>query len=62
MLSFSNFGSSVGPQTLKVKQAVEIAKAQSPDIMLDGEMQADTAVVHQIIEQDFPFQFSKVKS
>ena len=62
MLSFSNFGSSVFPQTLKVKKAVEIAKAQRPEIMLDGEMQADTAVVHQIIEQDFPFSALKSKA
>jgi malate dehydrogenase (oxaloacetate-decarboxylating)(NADP+) len=62
MLSFSNFGSSVFPQTIKVKKAVEIAKAQRPDIMLDGEMQADTAVVHQIIEQDFPFSVLKSKA
>ncbi len=62
MLSFSNFGSSVHPQTLKVKRAVEIAKTQRPDIILDGEMQADTAVVHQIIEQDFPFSSLKAKA
>ena len=61
-MSFSNFGSSVFPQTIKVKKAVEIAKAQRPDIMLDGEMQADTAVVHQIIEQDFPFSVLKSKA
>ncbi len=62
MLSFSNFGSSVFPQTLKVQKAVEIAKAHRPEIMLDGEMQADTAIVHQIIEQDFPFSALKSKA
>jgi malate dehydrogenase (oxaloacetate-decarboxylating)(NADP+) len=62
MLSFSNFGSTVVPQSLKVKKAVEIAKAQRPDIILDGEMQADTAVVHQIIEQDFPFSVLKSRA
>jgi malate dehydrogenase (oxaloacetate-decarboxylating)(NADP+) len=62
MLSFSNFGSTVVPQTLKVKKAVEIAKSQRPDIILDGEMQADTAVVHQIIEQDFPFSVLKSRA
>ncbi|MGA7836886.1 MAG: NADP-dependent malic enzyme [Ignavibacteriaceae bacterium] len=60
MLSFSNFGSSVNPQSIKVRKATEIAKALRPELMIDGEMQADTAVMHQIIEQDFPF--SSLKS
>ncbi len=55
MLSFSNFGSSVYPESLKVKEATRIVRQLRPDIMLDGEMQADTAVVPQIIEKDFPF-------
>jgi malate dehydrogenase (oxaloacetate-decarboxylating)(NADP+) len=59
MLSFSNFGSAVYPESLKVKEAVQIVQKQRPDLMIDGEMQADTAVVQQIMESDFPF--SKVK-
>jgi malate dehydrogenase (oxaloacetate-decarboxylating)(NADP+) len=59
MLSFSNFGSAPYPESLKVKEAVQIVQKQRPDLMIDGEMQADTAVVQQIIEMDFPF--SKVK-
>ncbi len=55
MLSFSNFGSAKYPETEKVKKAVEIVKKERPDIILDGEMQADTAVVPEIIETDFPF-------
>ena len=55
MLSFSNFGSSVYPESTKVKEAVQIVKKLRPDINIDGEMQADTAVVPQIIEKDFPF-------
>ena len=62
LLSFSNFGSSVGPQTLKVRRAVEIAKAQRPDIMLDGEMQADICNRSPDNRPGFPFQFSEVKS
>lgn len=60
MLSFSNFGSSVNPQSIKVRKATEIAKSLRPELMIDGEMQADTAVVHSIVEQDFPF--SSLKS
>ncbi|MGE5399070.1 MAG: phosphate acetyltransferase [Ignavibacteriales bacterium] len=62
MLSFSNFGSSPNPQSLKVKHAVETVKKLRPDIMVDGEMQADTAVVQQIRENDFPFSTLKGKS
>ena len=59
MLSFSNFGSSPYPETIKVKNAVEIVKLKRPDIIVDGEMQADTAVVPEIIESDY--QFSSIK-
>ncbi len=59
MLSFSNFGSSPYPETIKVKNAVDIVKLKRPDIIIDGEMQADTAVVPEIIENDY--QFSSIK-
>jgi len=55
MLSFSNFGSANYPESQKVKQAVEIVKKLQPDLIVDGEMQADTAVMPDIIEQYFPF-------
>ncbi|MFC1562897.1 phosphate acetyltransferase [candidate division KSB1 bacterium] len=55
MLSFSNFGSVNHPFTEKVKRAVEIVKERKPELMIDGEMQADTAVVWDIIEKYFPF-------
>jgi len=59
MLSFSNFGSTPHPLTEKVRKAVGLVKSCHPGIMVDGEMQADTAVVPGIIEERFPF--SKVK-
>jgi malate dehydrogenase (oxaloacetate-decarboxylating)(NADP+) len=55
MLSFSNFGSAPYPESLKVKQAVEIVKSKKPDLIIDGEMQADTAVVPEILDKTFPF-------
>ena len=55
MLSFSNFGSTIYPETIKVKEAVKIVKNLRPDLIVDGEMQADTAVVPEILEKDFPF-------
>ncbi len=59
MLSFSNFGSTPHAQSEKVRRAVEMIKAKRPDLAVDGEMQADTAVVPEIVEQRYPF--SKVK-
>jgi len=44
MLSFSNFGSAPHPETTKVADAVQILHKDYPDMMVDGEMQADTAV------------------
>ena len=44
MLSFSNYGSVKHPVVDKVRQAVNILKHQAPDLMVEGEMQADIAV------------------
>jgi malate dehydrogenase (oxaloacetate-decarboxylating)(NADP+) len=54
-LSFSNFGSTPHPLSDKVRKAVELTKACRPDLKVDGEMQADTAVVADIIENRYPF-------
>lgn len=54
-LSFSNFGSTPHPFTDKVRRALELAKLRCPGFAFDGEMQADTAVVTDIIEERFPF-------
>ncbi len=55
LLSFSNFGSVQHPLTEKVRKAVELVRARCPGIAVDGEMQADTAVVEEIIEQRYSF-------
>jgi malate dehydrogenase (oxaloacetate-decarboxylating)(NADP+) len=55
LLSFSNFGSTPHPFSAKVSQAVQIIKGRCPDFEVDGEMQADTAVVAEIIENRYPF-------
>lgn len=59
LLSFSNFGSTPHPQTIKIQKALEIIHTKYPDLVVDGEMQADTAVVADIIENRYPF--SQVK-
>jgi malate dehydrogenase (oxaloacetate-decarboxylating)(NADP+) len=55
MLSFSNFGSTKHPLQRKVKDAVAIVKAKDPSLPIDGEMQADTAVFHDIAAADYPW-------
>lgn len=55
MLSFSNFGSNNHPFSQKVREATLLVKKRRPDILIDGEMQADTAVVNEILEEVFPF-------
>ncbi len=59
LLSFSNFGSTRHPLSDKVHQAVKLIRAKRPDLQVDGEMQADTAVVPEIVEKRYPF--SKVR-
>lgn len=59
MLSFSNFGSTPHVLSGKVRAAVELVEQKRPDIVIDGEMQADTAVVPEIIDERYPF--SRVK-
>ena len=55
MLSFSDFGSVDHPLVRKVQKAVEIIKAQRPDLKCDGEMQADTAVGDGILAESYPW-------
>lgn len=62
MLSFSNFGSTRHPLSGKVKKAVEIVKQKMPDLIIDGEMQADTAVVPEILNSTYPFSRLKEKA
>jgi len=55
MLSFSNFGSVKHPAAAKVQQAVSLLHDRDPDLQVDGEMQADTAVVERILTRVYPF-------
>jgi malate dehydrogenase (oxaloacetate-decarboxylating)(NADP+) len=59
LLSFSNFGSTPHRLSSKISQAVDLIRARCPDFEIDGEMQADTAVVPELIDQRYPF--SQVK-
>jgi len=55
MLSFSNFGSVKHPAADKVKRAVALLHEREPALQVDGEMQADTAVVERILTKAYPF-------
>jgi len=55
MLSFSNFGSTRHPDARRVERAVEIVRTRRPELIIDGEMQADTAVSEEILNRLFPF-------
>ena len=60
MLSFSNFGSVPHPLAAKVRRATELVRARCPGLAVDGEVQADVAVVPELMEGRFPF--SQVKA
>src|SRR5213076_1140517 len=55
MLSFSNFGSVKHPGVDKVRRAVALLHEREPALQVDGEMQADTAVVERILTKAYPF-------
>jgi malate dehydrogenase (oxaloacetate-decarboxylating)(NADP+) len=53
-ISYSDFGSSGGDEPARVRQAVEIFRRARPDVPVDGEMQADSAVVTELLESRRP--------
>ncbi len=55
MLSHSNFGSQAGSETVdKMSKAREILKAKYPDLMVEGEMQADAALSQSVRDDLYP--------
>ena len=62
MLSFSNFGSVRHPETEKVARAVALLREKDPSLVVDGEMQADTAVEPAILRRDYPFSALKERA
>jgi malate dehydrogenase (oxaloacetate-decarboxylating)(NADP+) len=55
LVSYSNFGSSVHPDATKVRQAVEILHTEKPDLLVDGDIQADFALNTELLQSKFPF-------
>jgi len=62
MLSFSNFGSVRHPEPEKVARAVALLRERDPSLVVDGEMQADTAVEPRIVKRDYPFSVLKERA
>lgn len=54
MLSFSTKGSAKHPYVEKVIQATEIVRQKRPDILVDGELQVDAALVPEVGERKAP--------
>ena len=55
MLSFSNFGSVKHPEAQKMAEAVRILRQRDPGLVVDGEMQADTAFSAEVLAGRYAF-------
>jgi len=55
MLSYSNFGSSDGPDSEKVSRAVSILHREHPSLVVDGEVQANFALNQELMQEFFSF-------
>jgi malate dehydrogenase (oxaloacetate-decarboxylating)(NADP+) len=55
LLSFSNFGSARTEDTLKVAEAARLLHAAEPDLEVDGEMMAETALNPETLKARYPF-------
>lgn len=55
MLSYSNFGSNEGSISDKVRGAVKILHGEHPEIVVDGEIQANFALNSEMLAANFPF-------
>ena len=62
MLSFSNFGSVQHPEAEKVAKAVAILRKRDPALVVDGEMQADTAMDENILRSSYSFSVLKERA
>lgn len=55
LLSYSNFGSSTGPDAEKMAKAAEILHEKHPSLVVDGEVQANFALDNELLLEKFPF-------
>ena len=62
LLSYSNFGSNEGPDAVKMREAAKILHQNHPDLVVDGEIQANFAVNKELNNDFFPFSMLANKS
>ncbi len=55
LLSYSNFGSSPGPDPEKMAKAVQIINENDPNLIVDGEVQANFALNNELMDEKFSF-------
>lgn len=55
LLSYSNFGSSEGFGSGKMREVAEFLHNQHPDLIVDGEIQANFALNNKLLSKRFPF-------
>jgi len=55
VLSYSNFGSSKGEVPEKAAMAAKMAKERFPDLIIDGDIQADVALNPELQKEAYPF-------
>ena len=55
MLSFSDFGSTRHPRSEMVRQATELVRQYAPDLVIEGELMADTALMAASLNETYPF-------
>lgn len=61
ILSYSNFGSAEGDVPTKTAKATKLAKEKYPDLIIEGEMQANVAINEEIQKEIYPFSQLKNK-
>jgi malate dehydrogenase (oxaloacetate-decarboxylating)(NADP+) len=54
LLSHSSFGSSRAPSAVKMREALELIVARAPQLAVEGEMRADSALSASIRDNEFP--------
>ena len=55
MLSYSNFGSNKGSDSQKLQEAIQKSKAKWPNLIIDGEIQANIALNTSLLKEHYPF-------
>jgi malate dehydrogenase (oxaloacetate-decarboxylating)(NADP+) len=55
LLTYSNFGSTDGEDSLKMRKALNILKSKHPTMIVDGEMQAHLPFDTELLKENYPF-------